>query len=141
MDIFFVCVKLEPPKLTLFFFLQDSKLAQTEKKRFSNNLFYNRDSLELERSFGTTLKVWELLRLKVSAMFLHSIWTDCNMYIRMNNNDQYKQNICQSLSFTTKTDKNIAVFLRTDIRHKKGSFEFNFVTVAYSKQRYFFQPA
>ena len=34
------------------------------------------DSWELERVLGAAAMMWELLRLKLSALLLHSTWTD-----------------------------------------------------------------
>ena len=94
------------------------------------------DSLELERGFGISSVVWELLQLKISALFLQSARTYCNVYIEMNNKGCYKQNTCQRSSFSMKTDKNIASFLRVDMKSRfQGSSGFNLITVAYQKQK------
>ena len=62
----------------------------------------------------------------------------------MMNKGRTTQKMRQRISFYAKTYKTIASFIRVDIKLKSDNPEFDFVTVAYFRQRvfqYFFRPA
>ena len=60
-----------------------------------------------------------------------------DFYIKMMNKGRHIQNMRQMISFLAKTYKTIASFIRVDIKLKSDNPVFDFVTVAYFRQRFF----
>ena len=58
-----------------------------------------------------------------------------NLFKGMINKSQYNKNMYQSLSFLTKSDYIIALYLHFDIRRKNGESGFDLITVTNSKAK------